>query len=184
MKTQPTTANNINTMYSIITGLILMTSYQAPASAEPWELRTATEEVQGTRDIEAGRLDKGIRVSELHYTTTPKSQKGAILTNLCLAHTLKRDYETAMDYCNRAVSHRKGGRAAYNNRGVLHTILGNYRMATSDLEKAGCMKVCVDNLPIKGDKARPMAVAKRNLKRAQFQLALQEKQDKEFHAAK
>ena len=63
MKTQVITTNSINTMYSIITGLILMTSYQAPASAEPWELRTATEEVQGTRDIEAGRLDKGMGVA-------------------------------------------------------------------------------------------------------------------------
>ena len=89
-----------------------------------------------------------------------------------------------MGFCDRAVAHRRGGRAAYNNRGVLHAILGNYRMATSDLEKAGCMKVCVDNLPVKGDRDRPMAVAKRNLKRAQFQLALQEKQEKEFHAAK
>ena len=182
MKTQPTTAKNINTMFAIITGVFLMTAVQAPVAAESWELRTAAQEVRGTRDIEAGRLDEGIRVSKLYYTSTPLAHKAAILTNLCLAYTLKRSYEAAMEYCDRAVAHRRGGREAYNNRGVLHAILGNYAAATSDFRKAGCLDDCPNNLAAKGN--RRMDVAKRNLNRAEIKLASQEKQDQEFHAAK
>jgi tetratricopeptide (TPR) repeat protein len=182
MKTQTSTSNSINTLFSIITGAFLMTAVLAPANAESWELRTADEEVWGTRDIEAGRLDKGISISEQRYTSTPLAQKAAILTNLCLAHTLKRNYEIAMAYCDRAVAHRRGGREAYNNRGVLHAILGNYAAATSDFRKAGCMHDCPNNLAVKGNKR--MDVAKRNLNRAEIKLALQEKQDQEFQVSR
>ena len=152
------------------------------ASAESWELRTAAEEVKGTRAIEAGQLDKGIRILEAHLSTAPNRSKGAVLTNLCLAYTLKRDFETAMDFCNRAVARGYNDREAHNNRGVLHAMLGNYTAAVSDFAEAGCLRECPNNLAVTGNKR--MDVAKRNLHRAKVQLALQEEQNGEVQVVK
>lgn len=143
----------------------------APASAESWELRTAAEEVNGTRDLEAGNIDKSIRVFERSYRSTPYKLKGAVLTNLCVAHALKRDFETAMDYCNQAAERGSGSREAFNNRGVLNAIQGNYAAAVSDFEKAGCLSECPSNLSNQGNDR--MDVAQRNLGRAQSGLANQ-----------
>jgi Flp pilus assembly protein TadD len=134
------------------------------ASAENWELRTAADEVKGTRDLEAGNIDKSIRVLERAYRSTPYDSKGAVLTNLCVAHALKRDFEMAMDYCNRAADRGKGSREAFNNRGVINAIQGNYTAAITDFEKAGCLNECPDNLSNQGNDR--MDVAQRNLGRA------------------
>lgn len=88
----------------IIVSVLLSALISTAANAESWELRTAAQEVKGTRAIESGQLDKGIRILEANYGRTPYRHKVAVLTNLCLAYTVKRDYDTAMDYCNRAVA--------------------------------------------------------------------------------
>ena len=181
MKSQQATMKCNNTIIAIILGAVLMAAGLASANAESWELRTAAEEVKGTRDIKEGRIDKGIRILETHYGSTAFEKKGAVLTNLCLAYTVKRDYETAMVYCDRAVARHSSGREAYNNRGVLHAILGNYAAAISDFEKAGCLRECPSNLAVAGN--RRMDVAKRNLGRAQVQLAHQEKINRESQVA-
>jgi tetratricopeptide (TPR) repeat protein len=166
-------ALNITAKYSssIIAIIALFTVGLTTASAESWELRTAAEEVNGTRDLEAGNLDKSIRVLERSYRSTPYDSKGAVLTNLCVAHTLKRDFETAMDYCNRAAERGNGSREAFNNRGVLNALLGNYTGAVSDFKKAGCLNECPSDLANQGNDR--MDVAQRNLDRAQTELANQ-----------
>ena len=141
------------------------------ASAESWELRTAAQEVNGTRDLEAGNVDKSIRILKRSYRSTPYDSKVAVLNNLCVAHALKRDFETAMDYCNQAADRGKGSREAFNNRGVLHAIQGNYTAAVTDFEKAGCLSECPSELTNQGDDR--MDVAQRNLGRAQNELANQ-----------
>ena len=174
-----TNITKINVVVSAIAAAVLLTTLvSAPAGAESWELRTAAEEVKGTRAIEAGRLDKGIRILEANYGTTPYLLKGAVLTNLCLAYTLKRDFETAMDYCNRAVARGNNDREAHNNRGVLQALLGNYSAAAADFEEAGCLGECPNTLAVAGNQR--MDVAKRNLDRAQFQLAQQAEQNREI----
>ena len=168
-----------------ITGVVtfVMASLVTVAHAESWELRTADMEVKGTRDIEAGRVDKGIRVTETHFASAPYEEKGAMLTNLCLAYILKQDFDAASSYCDRAVAHPRGrsSREAYNNRGVLNAMLGNYAAALSDFEQAGCLRDCASAGGKRNANAR-MAVARRNLNRAQVQLARQQ-QDENFRAS-
>ena len=142
--------------------------------AESWELRTADLEVKGTRDIEAGRIDKGIRIMETHFAASPYAEKGAILTNLCLAYILKKQLETAATFCDRAVNHPRSSREALNNRGVLNAMLGRLDSATTDFEKAGCLGACEARTASTG-KDR-MDVAKRNLTRARVRLAQQDTQ--------
>ena len=158
-----------------ITGLISMNFISLTAHAESWELRTATEEVKGTRDIEAGRLDKGIRVLEANYGTTPYRSKVAVLTNLCLAYTLKQDYKAAMTYCDRAVSRGINTREAHNNRGVLHALVGDYASAIADFERADCRYGCPNSNNLTGG-GRTM-VARRNLRRAELTLAHQQERE-------
>ena len=178
-----TNITNIKRAISVLIIAVLSAPLvSTPASAESWELRTAAEEVQGTRAIEAGQLDKGIRILEANYSATAYRSKGAVLTNLCLAYTLKRDFETAMDFCNRAVAGGYNDREAHNNRGVLQAMLGNYTAAVSDFAKAGCLRECPKDLAVTGNKR--MDVAKRNLHRANVQLALQEEQNSEVQVVK
>lgn len=166
---------HVGTVFTTIALTITSLPY---AQAESWELRTATQEVKGTRALEAGQLDKAIRVMEANYGTTPYVQKGAMLTNLCVAYILKRDLPGARNYCDRAVEHGFNDRTAHNNRGVLSTLQGDYRAAISDFEKAGCLATCPDSLDNRGNDS--MDVAQRNLQRAQVNYARQEGKEVQF----
>ena len=175
MHTQVLTTRIGRTAGTILTAMALGFSSLPSAQAESWELRTATTEVKGTRDLEAGKLDKAIRVMEANYGTTPYVEKGAMLTNLCVAYILKRDLDRATSYCDRAVKRGFNDRAAYNNRGVLHVMQGDYNAAISDFEQAGCLDTCPESLDIRGNDT--MDVAKRNLQRAQVHYAQQQSKD-------
>jgi hypothetical protein len=73
-----------------------------------------------------------------------------------------------MTYCDRAVDREFDTREAYNNRGVLRALTGEYAAGISDFERAG-------------SSVRPLSVAARNLERAQVQLARQQEQNREIH---
>jgi len=159
---------------AIFTALAVTTIGLPSAQAESWELRTAAQEVKGTRALEEGQLDKAIRIMDANYGTTPYAEKGAMLTNLCLAYILKRDLNTATSYCDRAVKHGFSDREAYNNRGVLRSMQGDYPGAVSDFERAGCFANCPEELNSQGNER--MDVARRNLQRVQVQYAQQQEE--------
>jgi len=59
------------------------------------------------------------------------------LTNLCTAYVVTGDLEKARETCDRAVAaNGKYVGAAYNSRGVLHAISGDYISAIADFAKA------------------------------------------------
>ena len=181
MKSLKNTLNRDRFFSALVTGVFIAVAGVTTASAESWELRTADDEVIGTKDIEAGRIDKGIRVLENRLSSAKYPLKSAVLVNLCLAYTVKRDYETAMDYCNKAVSLRANGVDGYNNRGVIHALQGDFAAAISDFRKAGCLHECPAEPPSQA--STPKQVARRNLQRAQTQLAIQEKAGGELQAS-
>ena len=148
--------------------LLVVAGLPASAAAEAWELQTAAEEVPGTRYIEAGQLDKGIRLLERTLKARQpefQSKRGPTLTNLCMAYTLKRDYEKAAGYCDQAVARDRLPKTAHNNRGVLRALQGDYQGAMTDFRKAGCLRNCPPEL--KGPASPSMNVARRNLIRAE-----------------
>ena len=65
MQGQTNTTNIKSAMSVFIIAVLSMSLASTLASAESWELRTAAEEVKGTRAIEAGKLDKGIYVAPM-----------------------------------------------------------------------------------------------------------------------
>ena len=180
------------TTYQIPTGLagaamvtgFLFAGYPAVAKADQWELRTATTEVPGTREIEAGDLEKGIRVSQFAFTSIPYNRKPDILTNLCVAYILKRDAENATQYCDQAVE-RGGGNTAYNNRGVLRALQGDYQKALEDFRHAARL-ACKDgcDMSVKDQRDTPTHVAKRNLGRAETKYAAIVRQEDSAMAAR
>jgi hypothetical protein len=179
MKTQPSRTGVNRAASAIITTISLMAFGTVPvAVAESWELRTAAQEVKGTRAIEAGQLDKGIAITQANYGTTPYREKGAMLTNLCVAYILKHDFETAGDYCDRAVKRGFNDREAHNNRGVLRAMQSDYQGAVDDFEKAGCLADCSQALDTTGNER--MHVARRNLQRVEVRIAQQEQSEREL----
>jgi len=60
------------------------------------------------------------------------------LTNLCTAYVVTRQFDKAIDACDRAVA--ADGEfvgTAFNSRGVLNTMQGDFISALADFEKAG-----------------------------------------------
>ena len=128
----------------------------------------------GTRYIEAGHIDKGIRVLEWYLKAARKREKGVVLTNLCMGYTLKREYEQAASYCDQAVASYRGTKVPYNNRGVLRALQGDYEGAMADLRKAGCVGECPADLT--KSTGPNMSVARRNLSRVQQRHAALQRQ--------
>lgn len=165
MKTQQNIiVNRTNTILATITGAILLATAPVSANAESWELRMAEQEVMGTRDVEAGRIDKGIRVLEFYLTRARFEEKGPFLTNLCATYTIKRDYETAKVYCDRGVELNSSSEESANNRGVLNAVQGNLNAAMSDFSRAGS-----ENASTQGSSRN--AVAQRNIERVRAEIA-------------
>ena len=144
---------------------LVVAALPAGAHGDGWELQTSSKAVPGTRQIEAGNPEKAIRIAELYLPTfRPKS---AALTNLCVGHLLLRDFDKAEQYCNEALA-RPGERAvAYNNRGVLRALQGDYAAALRDFSIAAGDKECDAPLHVPKD-LRP--VAQRNVERAEMRL--------------
>ena len=173
MKTQQNIiVNRTNTILATITGAVLLATATVSANAGGLELRTADQEVEGTRHVEEGRIDKGIRVLET-YMQVPyqRRHRGVYLTNLCAAYILKRDFSTAREYCDRGVEARTGSRDSFNNRGVLNALEGNLEAAMSDFAQAGSV-----NASSEGTSRN--AVAQRNLVRVQAAFAARGDKDR------
>ena len=91
MKTQRQTSSS--TLATMILALLFATA--TPVAADGWELVTTDITVPGTREIESGDADKGIRRSKARASTAMGKEKVAYLNNLCVGHILIGDFERA-----------------------------------------------------------------------------------------
>jgi tetratricopeptide (TPR) repeat protein len=100
-------------------------------------VKTSVAEVIGVREIESGELEKGIRKSKAALAkTSTASLRKPFLDNLCVAHLATNDMEQANQYCNAAVNTGKASVISYNNRAVMHYVLGNLAASLEDLDTA------------------------------------------------
>lgn len=98
----------------------------------------------GVFEIEVGQIDAGIQ--RLERSRNLSNLKAPVSINLCAAYILKRDFEQAEASCDHAVRSNPvvGGTnwlgsdsdAAYNNRGVLRALRGDFVGAISDFRQA------------------------------------------------
>ncbi len=165
--------------FAAVAAIGFLTGLPTAAVAETWEMRTDPYEAPGTRALESGDLQKAERISKRAIESERLHRKSAAFTNLCIISTMKREFESATEYCNEAVE-RGGGNVAYNNRGVLRFMQGDYEGAFQDLRHASRLLCSAGCDPSDGDQRDwPSSVAKRNLGRAteQYAAIIQQQED-------
>ena len=171
---------------TIIAASLILSTLPADAFAAGWELRTTTDEVPGTREIESGDIEKAIRISNVQLSHVSPEYKVAVLTNLCIGYILNKSFDQAQAYCDQAVERPNEKTVSHNNRGVLNALQGDFSAAMKDFEsaaKAGCIGKCSTAGGDSDDLPRPMA--RRNLNRAEGQLlAAEERANGESIAAR
>lgn len=100
-------------------------------------VKTSLAEVIGVREIESGNFEQGIRKSKAGLTkTSTSSLRKPLLDNLCVAHLAINDMQQAKQYCNAAVNTGNASAISYNNRAVMHYVLGNLEASLEDLDTA------------------------------------------------
>jgi Flp pilus assembly protein TadD len=144
------------------------------AQADGWELTTVDEEVPGTRKIESGQIQEGIRLSEESLKWPGHDQRVAELSNLCIGYILSNQLDKAEPYCNRALENSSPESAhsvvSRNNLGVLQAIRGDYGSAQVNFKSAwdtGCRRRCENAEVTKLNDTHHVAL--RNLQRMESQ---------------
>lgn len=100
-------------------------------------VKTSVVEVIGVREIESGKFEQGIRKSKAGLAKTSNaSLRKPLLDNLCVAYLAIKDMEQANQYCHAAINTGKASVISYNNRAVMHYVLGNIDASLEDLDAA------------------------------------------------
>lgn len=108
----------------------------APMSVHAYEVTILEDRGSEFKALMDGRYDVAIKRLELRLETRYKN-RDTLLTNLCTAYVLNGDLLKAHDVCNEAVeADGKFVGTAYNSRGVLHAMMGDFISARVDFEEA------------------------------------------------
>lgn len=100
-------------------------------------VKTSVVDVLGVREIESGSFEKGIRRSKAGLAkTSAGSLRKPLLDNLCVAHLAIKDMEQASQYCHAAINAGKTSAISFNNRAVMHYVLGDVEASLDDLDAA------------------------------------------------
>jgi tetratricopeptide (TPR) repeat protein len=126
---------------AVLAILMIMPVSQASATvATPGSrlmVKTSVADVIGVREIEAGNFEQGIRKSKAGLAKMPTAfLRKPLLDNLCVAHLAIKDMEQAKQYCQGAINTGKASAISYNNRAVMHYVLGNIEASLEDLDAA------------------------------------------------
>ena len=118
-----------------IAALMLMTAPLVSAD-DAWQLGTHDVHVYGTSDLQSGNMDKAITKLKTRLRLRIHRQRAPVLANLCVAYTMKRDFESAEKYCNESIENGWTLGLAYSNRGVMNIARGDIFAAHADFEAA------------------------------------------------
>lgn len=100
-------------------------------------VKTSVAEVIGVREIESGNWEQGIRKSKAALARNSTiSLRKPLLDNLCVANLAISNMEQANQYCNAAVNTGKASVISYNNRAVMHYVMGDFKASLEDLDEA------------------------------------------------
>ena len=128
-----TTTHTIrNSFFALIPVATL--AFAASSWASPYEVRAGFPKVPGADELESGQVDSAISKLESQLGIKQSERKGSVLTTLCAAYIMKGDLESATATCEEAVQHDQ--RTAYNNRGVLRALQGDFAGAEQDFQNA------------------------------------------------
>ena len=130
---------------ALLAMLMIMPVSQASATdataGSQLKVKTSVAEVIGVREIESGKFELGIRKSEAALAkTSTSSLRKPLLDNLCVAHLAINNMQQANQYCQAAVNTGKASAISYNNRAVMHYVLGNLEASLEDLDAASSFR--------------------------------------------
>ena len=109
---------------------VVLLAFASPAWTAPYEVRAGFPRVPGADELESGQIDQAIAKLEAQLGVQQHERQGSVLTTLCAAYIVKGNLESAMGTCDAAVESRQ--RTAYNNRGVLRALQGDFAGADAD----------------------------------------------------
>ena len=126
-----------SSLYKRSVYLILLASFALPAlsNAENYQFELIFAEVPGSAEIRAGQLDAAIKTLENRAQDADKQYGTDELATLCALYIVKGKLSAASVTCNDAVETDQSA-AAYNNRGVFRSQLGNTPGAMEDFGQA------------------------------------------------
>ena len=89
---------------------------------------------QGAMELELGDAQRGVELTlrGLEAATSQREREVA-LANLCAGYAKLRKLDTALRYCDRLLALNDRIWRAYNNRAVIHILMGAYDKAEQDL---------------------------------------------------
>lgn len=102
--------------------------------ADYFPFRVAFENVAGVTELTSGNVSKGIEILKRELDDD-KANRGYILSSLCGAYVIDSSFEEASQVCSEAVE-TFPGEGAYNNRGVLRVLTGDFKGAKEDFDRA------------------------------------------------
>jgi|GEM_PF-1360523 tetratricopeptide (TPR) repeat protein len=89
---------------------------------------------QGSIALQEGRIAEGIRLTQEGLKDTSDSREAAIgHSNLCAGYALMREWAQALEHCNTAIELDHRNWQSFNNRAAVHSGLGQYDLALTDL---------------------------------------------------
>lgn len=92
----------------------------------------------GERAIRAGRYERGIELTLEGLEAEPATRRvrAAALSNLCAAHAVQGDPDTAIEYCNESLEISSSNWRAYANRAYAYCLKRDYASAARDVDAA------------------------------------------------
>lgn len=123
-----------NRVIQLLTASALL--FAASFAANAYEVHVLTGPGSESKQLDKGNYQVAIkRLERRVQNETPDSD--IQLTNLCTAYVVTGEYEQAKDICDRAVeANGDFVGTAYNSRGVLKSLQGDYIEAMQDFEHA------------------------------------------------
>lgn len=125
---------NTSKLTSCLIGAAVLLSI--PMTSSAYEVNFLTGAGSESRNLEKGRYEIAIERLERRLQTDTRD-RDIKLTNLCTAYVVTGNYGNAAPVCDEAVA--LDGRfvgAAYNSRGVMNALTGDYIAALDDFGKA------------------------------------------------
>ena len=123
-------------MISVLCLLCLSLAATAPQSRTVVG-STNPELQQGAEALLAEDAEEGVRLTliGLRYASS-KRERVVGLSNLCAGYVMLENFDTAFDYCARALEENDEHWRTYSNRAVAYIKTGRFEEAERDLQKA------------------------------------------------
>jgi tetratricopeptide (TPR) repeat protein len=98
---------------------------------------TNPELQQGAEALRAEDAEEGVRLTLIGLRhASSKRERVVGLSNLCAGYVMLENFDTAFDYCERALEEDDEHWRTYSNRAVAYIKTGQFEEAEQDLQKA------------------------------------------------